>query len=155
RESALRPPRNAEPLRFLSMWLLISGVALITVLDEALKYGVLFGTLAASQGAAIVVGLWGRRFQGHGVYAFVLLSTFFAMLVATQAWAYYDPTYDRFLLYFAAMIVAGGLEWIAPFARLSTWKREGLRTAAVLLFIGVALAISLSQQGAEDDYGYY
>ncbi|MEO1482699.1 MAG: hypothetical protein AAFU77_11385 [Myxococcota bacterium] len=150
---AARRPGAPFPV---AMLLLLSGISVITVLDESLKYGMFFGALAASQGAAAVVGFWGGRFKADGAYALVLFGLMFSLLAATHAWVYYEPTYNRFLLYFAAMLSAGGLEYIKPFARMPTLKREGLRLSVILLFLGIALAISIAGQGgAEDDYGYY
>lgn len=145
-------PGAAFPI---AMWVLSSGISITTVLDETLKYGILFGALAATQGAAAVVGLWGKRFQGFGAYGFVFFTLLFAMLATTYAWAYYEPTYDRFLLYFAAMLVAGGFEWVKPLAALPTLKREGLRTGLVAILVGIAVTLAFTQPGADDDYGYY
>lgn len=149
---ARKRPGAAFPI---AMWIIISGISVTTVLDETLKYGILFGALAATQGAAVVVGIWGKRFQAFGAYGFVLFTLFFAMLATTYAWAYYEPTYDRFLLYFAAMLVAGGFEWVKPLAALPTLKREGLRAGLVAVLVGIAVGIAIAGQGAEDDYGYY
>ncbi|MEO1174706.1 MAG: hypothetical protein AAFX94_22040, partial [Myxococcota bacterium] len=104
---AARRPGAPFPV---AMLVLLSGISVITVLDESLKYGMFFGALAASQGAAAVVGFWGGRFKADGAYALVLFGLMFSLLAATHAWVYYEPTYNRFLLYFAAMLGAGGLE---------------------------------------------
>lgn len=140
----------------IAMFVLLSGISVITVLDESLKYGMFFGALAASQGAAAVVGFWGGRFRADGAYALVLFGLMFSLLAATHAWVYYEPTYDRFFLYFAAMLAGGGLEWLKPFKSLPPLKREGLRLGVMMLFLAIALAISIAGQGAaDDDYGYY
>lgn len=137
----------------LTMMVLLTGISVITVLDEALKYGVLLAALAATQGAAVVIGLWGKRYRASGPESFVLLALVFAMLASTHAWSYFEPTYDRFVLYFVAMIGAGAVERIRPLRELNVWPRELIRLSLVVVPLGCALALSL--MGQETDTGPY
>lgn len=123
-------------------WLILfAGLAVVLVRVQAFKLGLLSGSIASALGAGWLVSRWDRRMDlSRGTVP--VLSVLFAGLLLNGFFLNDMPRICALLLIAAPL--ATFLDRIGPIARLKPWQTGLIRTVAIAIPVGAAVALAWS-----------
>ena len=121
------------------------------LLSGSMTQGLLAGPLVATTIAGVILT---RRQPWARVGGPLVLIVLLASLLARSRFYNYDGATTTMVLLVILAPLAGWATRLPGVSRLSSWKRTVIALIAVLIPIGIAMALTIANQPEPNPYGY-